>query len=731
MLSLCRESEIEMRSRIRRMTWILLLGLLAGSLFVLPGAGITLAAPLAAPGQGNVVISEFRSSGPAGDGDEFVELFNPTASSIGIGGWRIRSISNSGSMMTRLTIPTGTSLDAGQHYLAATSASGLARDGTMSTGIAYDGGVALTLADGTSIVDKAGMSPAAAEGTPLGEMSGLVDQSYERQAGGSQGSCYDSDQNSYDFALISPSDPQTTGSDLIVCSPATDTPSATSSSTSSPSPSVTPTASDTPTPSPSGSPTDSPTPSSTVTTTDTPTSTPTPSATATPTPTATPSASPTTTSTPSPTASASSTPTPSATGSATATPTATATPSVTRTASATAGPPTHLVISEFRSRGPNGSDDEFVELYNPSGGAVNISSWSVRRSVSCGMTIYTMAALPSGTILLAGQHYLLASTNASISDPDQFYTAALADDGGLALVSSSGSIVDQVGMCSSTQYREATTLAPLTGNSNQSYERRLGGDTACVDNNNNATDFTLLEEASPQSKAYAISLCSGVVTYTPTRTPTRSPTRTPSPVPTAYPGVVAINEFLPHQGSDWNGDGATDVGDEYIELINMGTGNINLNNWKLDDDGAGGSAPYTLPETILMPRQIAVFFASETGLSLSDGGDTVRLIKPDGRTADLFNYPVVSAADQTWCRLPDGNGDWAFACRPSPARPNSAYPTLQPGNSADGGAPAPCWTAAPAPDFVRLIECLGTGTGAGPGTRLWFKDRFKWEVFVE
>jgi hypothetical protein len=701
------------------MTGIVLLGLLTGSLFVLPGTGVTRAAPAAAPGQGNIVISEFRTRGPAGPWDEFVELFNPTTSSIGIGGWMIKSISNTGSLTTRLTVPTGTSLAAGQHYLAATSTSGLARDGTMSAGIDDDGGVALTLPDGTSVVDKAGMSPAAAEGTPLGQMSGSADQSYERQPGGSQGSCYDSDQNSYDFALISPSGPQTTGSDLIVCSPATDTPSATSSSTTSPSPSVTPTASETSTP------------SSTGTTTDTPTSTPTPSATATPTLTFTPSATPTNTSTPSPTGSPTSTPTPSATGSATATPTPTATPSVTRTASATAGPPAHLVISEFRSRGPYGSDDEFVELYNPSGGAVNISSWSVRRSVSCGTTFSILAALPSGTILQAGQHYLLASSSASISDPDQTFTAAIADDGGLALVSTSGSVVDQVGMCASTQYREGTTLAPLTGSSNQSYERRPGGDTACVDNNNNATDFTLLEEADPQSKAFTISLCSGVVTYTPTRTPTRSPTRTPSPFPTAYPGAVAINEFLPHPGSDWNGDGTTDVGDEYIELINMGSGSIDLKNWKLDDDVLGGSSPYTLPELILLPHQIAVFFASQTGLSLSDGGDTVRLLKPDGRTADLFNYPVVSAADQTWCRLPDGNGDWVFACRPSPGWPNAAYPTPQPGSSADGGAPAPCWTAAPAPDFARFIECLGTGTGAGPGTRLWFKERFKWEVFVE
>ena len=46
--------------------------------------------------------------------------------------------------------------------------------------------------------------------------------------------------------------------------------------------------------------------------------------------------------------------------------------------------PNHIVISEFRTLGPLGADDEFVELYNPTGAAVNIGGWLINKSSSCG-----------------------------------------------------------------------------------------------------------------------------------------------------------------------------------------------------------------------------------------------------------------------------------------------------------------------------------------------------------
>jgi len=399
----------------------------------------------------------------------------------------------------------------------------------------------------------------------------------------------------------------------------------------------------------------------------------------------------------------------------TPTPTPTHTPTLTGTATptSTATPvaPAHLVISEFRARGWYGSDgsaDEFVELFNPGGAAVNIGNWMIKKSGSCasssGAAVSNLVTIPAGTILKAGQHYLLAAAGSYLASssstsprPDLTFPASLADDGGLALVNSAGSLVDQVGMCSSTRYREGTTLPPLEGASDRSYERKPGGLTACYDTNNNSADFVLLTVASPLNKSSSITMCTGVLTSTPTRTPV--PTRTPTPIP----GVVVINEFLPHPRRDWNGDGTANTADEYIELMNMGTLSVNLRNWRLDN-GAGTPA-YTLPALTLLPRQIAIYYRSVTGLALSDGGGSVRLVKPNGTTADIYNYPPVAAADVTWCRLPDGKGVWAFACRPSPSSPNAPLGTTP-------TVPAPGWSE-------------------GAGGMFWLDSRSKWEVFVE
>jgi lamin tail-like protein len=71
---------------------------------------------------------------------------------------------------------------------------------------------------------------------------------------------------------------------------------------------------------------------------------------------------------------------------------------------------TSIVISEFRTRGPNGGNDEFIELYNPSSSPTNIGGWVVKGSNSAG-TVSTRAIINSGTVLSAHCHYLLTNSN--------------------------------------------------------------------------------------------------------------------------------------------------------------------------------------------------------------------------------------------------------------------------------------------------------------------------------
>jgi len=198
---------------------------LFGSVLILSGLLPIAAAAPAAAASTTVVISEFRVRGPNGAADEFIELYNLSSSPVAISGLLIRGSNNTAGVSTRATIPAGTTINAGCHYLITNSSTtggpysgSVAGDLTYATGITDDGGIALTQADGTTILDAVGMSVGSAykEGTPLASLgSGNTNQGYERKPGGASGSTQDSDDNSLDFAVVAPSQPQNSGSACV------------------------------------------------------------------------------------------------------------------------------------------------------------------------------------------------------------------------------------------------------------------------------------------------------------------------------------------------------------------------------------------------------------------------------------------------------------------------------------------------------------------------------------
>jgi len=163
-----------------------------------------------------------------------------------------------------------------------------------------------------------------------------------------------------------------------------------------------------------------------------------------------------------------------------------------------------VLISEFRTRGPNGASDEFVELYNNSDSAADVSSWKINASNSSGTT-GTRVTINGGTTIPAHGHFL--ATNSTVSTGysgtvtgNQTYTTGIADDGGIALLMPDNTVVDQVGMSAGSAYKEGAILAPLAGNTDQSYERKPGGGAGNTqDNGDNATDFQIRSPSSPQN----------------------------------------------------------------------------------------------------------------------------------------------------------------------------------------------------------------------------------------
>ena len=170
-----------------------------------------------------------------------------------------------------------------------------------------------------------------------------------------------------------------------------------------------------------------------------------------------------------------------------------------------------IVISEFRFRGPQGANDEFIELFNAGSAPVNIGGWLIRTSNNNTPPAFaTRVTIAANTIINPGCYFLAVNNNASGgysgSVPgNQTYATGFADDGGVALQRTlPTAIVDQVGQgTAAAAYGEGTRLPMLTTDVNRGVERRPGGPQGHVDTNNNFNDFQEIFPGNPQNSSSA------------------------------------------------------------------------------------------------------------------------------------------------------------------------------------------------------------------------------------
>ena len=166
--------------------------------------------------------------------------------------------------------------------------------------------------------------------------------------------------------------------------------------------------------------------------------------------------------------------------------------------------PGNLLISEFRFRGPNGTNDEFVELYNNTDSTIYVgvgdgsAGWAV-----VGADGATRFVVPNGTAIPLRGHYLATNVTYSLggyATSNRSYSADIADGSGIALFRSAdpgnftlANRLDAVGYSTvDPLYREGTGLptggAETSTDLNYSFYRNLSAGHP-VDNNNNAADF--------------------------------------------------------------------------------------------------------------------------------------------------------------------------------------------------------------------------------------------------
>lgn len=176
-----------------------------------------------------------------------------------------------------------------------------------------------------------------------------------------------------------------------------------------------------------------------------------------------------------------------------------------------------VVISEFRTSGPEGVADEFIELYNAGESPVDISGWMIDRSDNAG-NVATMVTIPASTSIPPHSFYLIAgSTYSGAETPDLAGALDIEDDGGIGFSPlSEDDDIDQVGLSAGSSLVEGTILAVFSGTG--SYERKaLAASTSGTmyagidryagngyDTDDNLADFVSQAVATPQNSSSAI-----------------------------------------------------------------------------------------------------------------------------------------------------------------------------------------------------------------------------------
>ncbi|MCA1578183.1 MAG: hypothetical protein LC794_12575 [Acidobacteria bacterium] len=184
-----------------------------------------------------------------------------------------------------------------------------------------------------------------------------------------------------------------------------------------------------------------------------------------------------------------------------------------------------LIISEFRVRGPNGANDEFIEIYNNSGADHTVTGGGTGYGVAASNGV-ARCVIPNGTVIPNRGHYLCVNSvgyslasypagNGTTATGDATYTTDIPDNAGIAIFNTSvaanfvlANRMDAVGSTSeaNTLYKEGTGYPALTPFSiDYSFYRDNCGKSGSIttfgacpistpkDTNNNAADFVFVD----------------------------------------------------------------------------------------------------------------------------------------------------------------------------------------------------------------------------------------------
>ncbi len=268
-----------------------------------------------------------------------------------------------------------------------------------------------------------------------------------------------------------------------------------------------------------------------------------------------------------------------------------------------------ILLSEIQIAGKN-ADDEFIELYNPSGISLSLDGLVLCRKTSSGSLSQIKSFSSKDTIPEKGFFLFAHSESIFVSIPPDASTKSspLSANNSLALTDS----------CSTKQPPSIILDSVAWGSG-----KIFGENTAIV-------------SAIPDSKSIVRNRETLIWSISDAPTPTNKDGETlipqepnPKPEPILFPSTVRINELFPNPEEKGEAN-------EWIELFNTGEEAVDLSHWKLSKK----SASYTFPEgKKILGRNFIIIPRSDSKLALKNSGEeTLSLIDPSGHTVHSVSY---------------------------------------------------------------------------------------------
>lgn len=286
-----------------------------------------------------------------------------------------------------------------------------------------------------------------------------------------------------------------------------------------------------------------------------------------------------------------------------------------------------ILISElFPNPKGKDTDGEFIELYNPNNHLVDISGYELRDS-SKGFTIQSVVLGP-----FEYRSFPYSETGITLNNDSDVVTFSDVPGDTLMTVKYSDAQEGQAYALSSNEFFWTSSPTPSAQNeitkNDLLQETNDVHDTKTISNDSNSKEAAGGDDSEMQkAQSYRF---------------------------------VSISEFLPNpSGADADG--------EWIELYNYGSEIVDLRGWQIDDE-SGGSSSFDLTGKKIASGDRLVLSRSETGISLNNTQDSVRLIDPWGVEVDAVRYVHTPQTDSAFAR--NARGVWEWTSSPTPGTEN-------------------------------------------------------------